>query len=606
MKMKLNPRPKPKQKLKLSAKLLIVAAIVAAGTLLTVYSGSTTSVQLASFNSGRCLTFNGTSSEVDFSTSDLELGSGNKMTVTAWIKWSNKTTCGSWANIVALNDKNGSSGDVGQFWLQHSTSNSNFEFAVQNTAGTRTYIGGTTDPSVGTWYHVAGVYDGSYIYLYVNGVLEGKTAQTGNINNFQGNFKLEFGKWANSGDSYRRFNGDIDEVTIWNTALTQTQIRTNMCLKLKGNESGLVGYWRMNESSGTTVTDFTSNARNGTSLNTTISMSGAPIGDASTYTYGTGKLSISNSTYGDSLTVSSFSATPVGIQLYRIDTVPDYTGVASAASALAVNYYYGVYIVNPNGETYQTTFYYNGDPAVTNPSKLALVTRLTNAVTSWTDLSATLNTTTKTLIKAGQSGRNEYAVFEKVSGLPIKLISFDAVPNGSEIELHWATATEVNNDFFTIERTNDGVNFEELEKVKGSGNTSTEMKYSTVDKKPLTGLFYYRLRQTDFDGKTEVFNLVPVHMDKSSKEESFEVLKTYPNPFNEKVNVELNCGKAVVLTIDLLSLDGRTIHHEMFDCAEGNNTYAYLQQSHINPGNYILNISDNEGFRKTIKLMKTE
>ncbi len=159
----------------------------------------------------KALSFNGKTSEISFNNNDLNLQSGNAMTVTTWAKWNTTANVAPWANLVSLSNSNGS-GDVGQFWLQHDQTNSKFEFALQ-TAKSRSYVQSINTITPGVWYHIAGVYDGSNIYLYVNGVFQGKNVLTGNINNFQGNFKFNIGRWSNSTNDYRRFNGDIDEVT---------------------------------------------------------------------------------------------------------------------------------------------------------------------------------------------------------------------------------------------------------------------------------------------------------------------------------------------------------------------------------------------------------
>src|SRR5690606_16141183 len=84
--------------------------------------------------------------------------------------------------------------------------------------------------------------------------------------------------------------------------------------------------------------------------------------------------------------------------------------------------------------------------------------------------------------------------------LPVQLLDFNARAEDSEVHLTWTTLTEINNDYFTIERSADGKDWEELVAVPGSGNTNTVRRYSWDDRKPLLGRSYYRLKQTDFDG----------------------------------------------------------------------------------------------------------
>ncbi len=88
------------------------------------------------------------------------------------------------------------------------------------------------------------------------------------------------------------------------------------------------------------------------------------------------------------------------------------------------------------------------------------------------------------------------------SALPIELLSFTAQPeNNSYVKLNWVTATETNNNFFTVERSQDGIEFEDLNTVKGSGTTSVKHSYESFDYAPYKGISYYRIKQTDYDGK---------------------------------------------------------------------------------------------------------
>lgn len=87
------------------------------------------------------------------------------------------------------------------------------------------------------------------------------------------------------------------------------------------------------------------------------------------------------------------------------------------------------------------------------------------------------------------------------SPLPVELLSFDARLRGEEVELTWATASERDNDHFTVERSTDGVDFSDLLRVEGAGNSQVLTNYEALDRVPLEGLSYYRLRQTDTDGR---------------------------------------------------------------------------------------------------------
>jgi hypothetical protein len=556
-------------------------------------------------NSGHCRQFDGSSTSVTFSNNDMNLESGNTMTVTCWVKSINSASEGNWANLVTLNNS-ASNGDDGQFWLQHSQLNTVFEFAVKNNAGTRNYIQSVTNPTDGVWYHVAGVYDGSYLKIYVNGVMEAQTSMTGTINSFLSTYALNFGQWAYNGDSYRHFNGDIDEVTIWNVALTQTQIRTYMCQSLQGTESGLIGYWRMNETNSNKVYDMTSNARTGKASggSSTIVWSGAPIGNASIYTYGGSKLSLSNPTYGDSLVVNNFSSTPTGIQIYRIDTTPNTTVPPSGYTAVANNYYYGVFLIGSTSPTYEVNYYYKSNPVVTAPSYFGLVKRNDNSVLTWTDVAATLNTMIYAFQKTGQSGRNEYVLALTRGGLPIKLASFNAQPEGNQVDINWVTATEVDNKYFTVERTTDGINYDAIAIVNGAGNSDHDISYSAVDPNPLEGTAYYRLRQTDFDGNTQVFPIVAVTFSGFENVNSYNLANVYPNPFRNNLTLNIESAKSQQLTINIMNGNGMEVDTYTINCSTGSNTFEYGKANMLAGGIYFICITDANGLKTVQKIVK--
>lgn len=121
-----------------------------------------------------------------------------------------------------------------------------------------------------------------------------------------------------------------------------------------------------------------------------------------------------------------------------------------------------------------------------------------------------------------------------LSILPITLLSFDARCDNSKVNITWATASQINNDYFTIERTADGVTFETIGIVDGApgGNSSQTLYYSFADAEPLREINYYRLKQTDFDGKFEYFNIVSARCGEAGD------VFIYPNPGSGIFTVE--------------------------------------------------------------------
>lgn len=119
--------------------------------------------------------------------------------------------------------------------------------------------------------------------------------------------------------------------------------------------------------------------------------------------------------------------------------------------------------------------------------------------------------------------------------LPIELTNFSAAVNGdNQVQLTWQTASEINNEFFTIERSKDGESWSSVMQVAGAGNSTYTLNYQEIDEKPYRGVSYYRLKQTDFDGQFTYSDIQVVNVNKFST----STVKIYPNPGYDQVTLE--------------------------------------------------------------------
>lgn len=142
--------------------------------------------------------------------------------------------------------------------------------------------------------------------------------------------------------------------------------------------------------------------------------------------------------------------------------------------------------------------------------------------------------------------------------LPISLLSFHVKQqNNVEVLIEWATASEINNDFFTLERSKDGISWDVLTFVNGSGTISQSKYYSATDTDPYSGTSYYRLKQTDFDGTFEYFSPVSIHIERNT-EERFTL---YPNPNNGNFRIDYQGDQDVEIRI--FDMQGRMIHSKL-------------------------------------------
>jgi hypothetical protein len=188
--------------------------------------------------------------------------------------------------------------------------------------------------------------------------------------------------------------------------------------------------------------------------------------------------------------------------------------------------------------------------------------------------------------------------------LPIELTAFDAKLMGEEVEVKWEVASQINNDYFTVERSGDGENFEPIGQIPGAGNSSAATTYKFMDVSPLKGMNYYRLKQTDFNGDYEVFDVKTVELKESMSVENDINLKVYPNPFEYDFTVQFELFHATEVMVQLYNASGVEIHAEMLDGEIGVNSYKYYQGQDLIEGLYIVNlIADNKviGSSKIIK-----
>ncbi|SDX90390.1 T9SS type A sorting domain-containing protein [Hymenobacter psychrophilus] len=135
--------------------------------------------------------------------------------------------------------------------------------------------------------------------------------------------------------------------------------------------------------------------------------------------------------------------------------------------------------------------------------------------------------------------------------LPVTLVRFTAQALPSGVKLDWATATELNNDYFEVQRSADGRVFAPIGRVPGAGNTSSGATYSFTDTAPLPGSGYYRLRQTDHDG-SEVFSAVAVATGRQQLE-----ARIYPNPGT--TTITLPAGAEQAIRYRIYTATGRTV-----------------------------------------------
>lgn len=316
--------------------------IVLAGVLILFFV-STTQGQTDKTGAGRALQFDGIDDYIDLGDvyDDLQF----PFTISAWVflDGSQSSTSG------IINTQNTKDILYNGFWFCVSPSRIALEygdgFGTNNPAFRRGVSSGDHD-LVAKWSHVSAVVRGiDDIDLLLNG-LKMPTVISGNSNSpmvsTSPQDNAHIGNHFING-IYYRFKGLMDELRIFNRALSQTEIRAQMCKSLKGDEPGLIGYWTFDETGGDVLTDSSPKGYHGVLKgNPTRVFSGAPIGDESVYIYSTNWSG--TSLQQDNVTVKNITGNPFGVHLYTVASLPSQSNGLDPQT-IQPNYY-GVFVAS--------------------------------------------------------------------------------------------------------------------------------------------------------------------------------------------------------------------------------------------------------------------
>ncbi len=187
--------------------------------------------------------------------------------------------------------------------------------------------------------------------------------------------------------------------------------------------------------------------------------------------------------------------------------------------------------------------------------------------------------------------------------LPVELASFVSVISGNDVTLNWSTSSEINNSGFDIERSSSPEVWEKIGFINGAGNSNESQSYSYTDKGLNAGVYNYRLKQIDFNGNFEYYNLsnevvigVP---------NAFELSQNYPNPFNPETKIDYSVPVNENVKLNLYDMSGklvRTLVNEFRSAGY----YSYrLNASDLSSGIYIYKLeSGSVSISKKLMLVK--
>jgi hypothetical protein len=182
-------------------------------------------------------------------------------------------------------------------------------------------------------------------------------------------------------------------------------------------------------------------------------------------------------------------------------------------------------------------------------------------------------------------------------------VRFDSECVGDRVDINWITASEINNEWFTLHRSTDLIHWEEVLKLPGAGNSNQPLHYSVTDDRPLEGISYYRLTQTDYDGKFE-------HFDPTSafclEEGAESAIRVYPNPSDGMITLRFaDFLTQDVVALELIDLSGRVLRTVSVSLLNEGKQHL-MDFSDFPAGAYFIHVRGKNGYYDRIKLLINE
>lgn len=182
--------------------------------------------------------------------------------------------------------------------------------------------------------------------------------------------------------------------------------------------------------------------------------------------------------------------------------------------------------------------------------------------------------------------------------LPVKLIYFNNSLENKVI-LKWATATEINNDYFSVERSEDGEFFYEIDKIAGNGNSNEVIEYSFEDKFVLAPVEYYRLKQVDYNGDYEYFSAIRVETNVQTSESQLMIFPTIVK--DQIIRVKSN-SPFELKELTIYSIDGKSVNNMMLEAYKENQITYRINLSLLKKGIYFVKMISTSGQEFSSKL----
>lgn len=248
------------------------------------------------------------------------------------------------------------------------------------------------------------------------------------------------------------------------------------------------------------------------------------------------------------------------------------------------------------------TLTYDADDFVTDPTNLRVARD--NGSSAWLDLGGTGTAAGSGSITSNNfTGFNTYFTLANATGginpLPVEYTSFTAAANSNNVDVKWSTASEINSDYFIVEKSSNGMQFNPVGKLNAAGFSNTLQSYLWVDENPSLGNNYYRLKQVDRDGTFEYSIIKVVNFKKS-------LMNVYPNPVTDGViSVSIDDIQDENMQARLMDISGKIVLESSLSLSSTSPNQFTIDKS-LTPGLYLFELTNAAGNKWHERIVLTQ
>lgn len=461
-------------------------------------------------------------------------------------------------------------------------------------------------------HHLAVIVEKSGLQSLVTVYRNGNLVWQQTLNDVIGNGGLSSIYIGQDGTNNNFFNGNIDEIKLYDFAKSDYEVRKSLYLTLNGQETGLIGYWQLNEGTGS----ITGNQITGNSL----TLQSGTVFQNSTFPVGPGahqaQININSDgvinlgEVGISLNFTGISGN-FDLHVTQLNSTPPGTQVEDDYAVLSNPVKTPYWIIDKfnSGSFLNTSLTLNYGPGVlfeVDNDLVHLFKRESESAESWSYVTSSSTTDPSSGIVTFQdiTGFSQFVSGESSDPLPVEYVSFEATWNTklNSAQLSWITATEINNSHFIVERSVNALEWEDLSAVPGKGNVSSLNQYNFNDlNTPPMDIVFYRLKQVDYNGTIEHSEIRSVEVYNT---DPYQVV-FFPNPIKTFSSLKFYTKRPEKISIELINSYGQSIEQVNFLSEIGKNTLKFDILNTISDGTYYVQF-ETEYYKKTIRLLKKQ